>query len=342
MDWFERITGFVESGYENTRSKLAVEGCRLRSLVNDESYKIGELKLIFLRELREAAQNLRKGEVCIQVEAISGDVRKLHQSPQFAGALFQVASQFNLLEMVSPTVTPEQGVTRYAGDPTQGPACAIAAGAATIYRNYFAPVGDKVGQTKDHQLDGLAMLGNALAKELQRPTEILWHMQNGYALCSKDGLGHISSYLERATEDELESLRGELRVGLHSDVEVTDGQGTNRPVVSQIFCSALPVAYSRVSIVHWKSFASLVLQAAYEATMWAAVLNAKRGSSNVVLLTRLGGGAFGNDDRWIYAAMHRALKLVEGYDLRVQLVSHGQPSSETLHLVDEFSRSTHR
>ena len=38
-------------------------------------------------------------------------------------------------------MTPEHGVTRYQHDRTQGPACAIAAGAATIYRNYFAPVG---------------------------------------------------------------------------------------------------------------------------------------------------------------------------------------------------------
>jgi len=85
-----------------------------------------------------------------------------------------------------------------------------------------------------------------------------------------------------------------------------------------------------------------VLQAAYEATMWAAVLNARRGASKVVLLTRLGGGAFGNDDKWIYAAMRRALIMVGGYDLRVLLVSHGPPSSETLQLVDEFSHSSHR
>ena len=65
----------------------------------------------------------------------------MHRAPENAGTLFQVASQFNLLEMVSPTVTPEDGVTRYQHDRTQGPACAISAGAATIYRNYFAPVG---------------------------------------------------------------------------------------------------------------------------------------------------------------------------------------------------------
>src|SRR6516225_1185439 len=35
---------------------------------------------------------------------------------------------------------------------------------------------------------------------------------------------------------------------------------------------------------HWKAFASLVLEGAYEATLWTAVQNAQRGASNVVLL----------------------------------------------------------
>ncbi len=62
----------------------------------------------------------------------------MHGRPEYSGALFQVASQFNLLKMIGPSVTPEDGVTRYESDRTQGPACAIAAGAATIYGNYFA------------------------------------------------------------------------------------------------------------------------------------------------------------------------------------------------------------
>jgi len=40
------------------------------------------------------------------------DVQSLHAAASNAGALFQVASQFNLLEMMSPEVTPEQGVGR--------------------------------------------------------------------------------------------------------------------------------------------------------------------------------------------------------------------------------------
>ena len=43
---------------------------------------------------------------------VTGGVRSMHRSLENAGAFFQVASQFNLLEMVSPEATPEQGVTR--------------------------------------------------------------------------------------------------------------------------------------------------------------------------------------------------------------------------------------
>ena len=105
------------------------------------------------------------------------------------------------------------------------------------------------------------------------------------------------------------------------------------PLVSQAFCSALPVAYSRVPSSYWEPFASLILQAAYEATMWAAVLNAQRGASNVVLLTYLGGGAFGNDNNWIHAAMRRALQMMLGFDLDVKLVSYGTPSEAILQMA---------
>jgi len=119
---------------------------------------------------------------------VTGDVRHMHKSPENAGALFQVASQFNMLEMTGPEVTPEHGVTIYQYDGTQGPACAIAAGAATIYRNYFAPIGGSEGQTKDRQYDGLADLGKVLSSALNQPVGTLWRMRSGYALCTGAGL----------------------------------------------------------------------------------------------------------------------------------------------------------
>jgi hypothetical protein len=254
-----------------------------------------------------------------------------------AGALFQVASQFNLLEMVSPTVTPEQGVTRYQYDHTQGPACAIAAGAATIYRNYFAFVDGSNGQTAKRQFNGLADLGEALGVALNKQVETLWEMQNGYALCSRLGLDAIMQHLRALKPEHVDILRGKLRIGLHSDVEVTDAEGEQRPLVSQAFCSALPVAYTRVPSAHWKPFASLVLEAAYEATMLAAVLNNQRGASNVVLLTLLGGGAFGNEAEWINAAIRRALTMMSGFGLDVRFVSYGAASQEIVQIAKDFA-----
>jgi hypothetical protein len=70
--------------------------------------------------------------------------------------------------------------------------------------------------------------------------------------------------------------------------------------------------------------------------MWAAVLNARRGASNIVFLTLLGGGAFGNQIDWIYTALRRALNLTNQFDLDVRLVSYSAPSTEMLAFVEEF------
>ena len=63
-----------------------------------------------------------------------------------------------------------------------------------------------------------------------------------------------------------------------------------------------------------------MLEAAYEATLLAACARRRAGGSGIVLLTRLGGGAFGNDDAWIDDAIVRALRLVESQALDVRLV----------------------
>jgi hypothetical protein len=52
--------------------------------------------------------------------------------------------------------------------------------------------------------------------------------------------------------------------------------------------------------------------------IWAAVLNTRRGASNIVLLTLLGGSAFGNREDWILAAMRRALEMTSGFDIDVR------------------------
>ena len=233
-------------------------------------------------------------------------------------------------------MTPEQGVTRYQHDPTQGPACAIAAGAATIYRNYFAPVGGSHGQTTERQFDGLADLGEALSSALNQPVKALWTMQNGYALCTRAGLHAIAEHLGALQPEQLDILRGNCASGYTATWKSPMPQGSIGPSSLRPFAPLSLSLTAACRLPTGNRSRRLVLEAAYEATMWAAVLNAQRGASNVVLLTLLGGGAFGNDDRWIYAAMRRALKMMLGFDLDVRLVSYGPPSRAMVQMAENL------
>ena len=331
MPWFDELTGFQETGYDTTRARLRVEGDRLRSLANGRSWRIGRLETPSLAELRERAVpalDATRGD--LRVRNLAADAHALHARPELAGALVQVASQFNLLEMTHYSVTPEDGVTRYENDPTQGPACARAAGAGTIYRNYFAPVGKHIGQTREHQIDTLADLRSAL------PGGERIAMRNGYALADSGTLQTIKSTLDVASSAELDALRSRLRIGLHWDVEVTANGAPQDQCVSQAYCSALPVSYNRDSNL-WQPFARLVLEAAYEATLLAGVINAVRpGEKNSVYLTLLGGGAFGNEREWILDAIRRALDSVRGQALDVCLVSYGHVPADLKTLAADF------
>jgi len=321
LDWFERITGFREGPYAWTQAQLRLEEGQLVSLRDGARHHTGRFEMVSLDELRrthtppaQAAPNV--------VRTIVGDARAMHADAANAGATFQVASQFNALEMVGPNITPEHGVTRYASDRTQGPACAIAAGAGTIWRNYFAPVSQQQGQTADRQLDGLSAMGEVLADALDIPRLRLWEMRNGYALCTSEGLEAIGRLLQRSNAAQHDRLRGLLRVGWHRGADVTDLPPSSRHKVDQIYCSALPVAYGRSPAQLWEPFARLVLQGAYEATLLAASQHAAEGGSNRVLLTGLGGGAFGNASEWIADAIVYALDRVPNAGLEIFLVGY--------------------
>jgi hypothetical protein len=157
-------------------------------------------------------------------------------------------------------------------------------------------------------------------------------MSNGYAMCRLEGLVAISKLLRKSSPEELDDLRSRLAIGLQRDAEVTDLRPGERQRVSQAFCSGLPVTYLDLKDEQWEPFARLVLEGAYEATLRAASESAANGGSARVLLTRVGGGVFGNDDSWIDDAITRALALVRDAGLEVLLVSYGQvhPSFERL------------
>jgi hypothetical protein len=315
--WFEKLTGFREETPDQVRTNMKLEGSTITSRVNGRSMDAGRLETPTLDQLRKItfAETADTGQLTI--EEIVGDVQSLHADPHAEGALFQVASQFNLLEMVGPSVTPEQGISIYANDPTQGPACAIAAGAGTIYRNYFAAVNGQTGQSADNQIDCLRTIGDAL----ENRNEQLWMMRNGYVIPTESGLREITDRLTGMEDAERDAIRGKLRIGLQWDTEVTlDGSSH---LITQAYCSALPVSYSLFPTESWEEFARLVLEGTYEATLAAAVYNYANTGNNKVYLTLVGGGAFGNRTDWILSAIGRALHIFNRHPLDVKIVSYG-------------------
>jgi len=317
-DWFTKLTGFSERSPDEVRENITIRDGRLASKVNDRSFQFGCLEIASLGELRERVAKVENTPGKLQVSELVGDAKALHADAANAGVVFQVASQFNLLEMVSPNVTPEQGIAIYEHDMTQGPACAIACGAGTIYRNYFVELNGQIGQTEAKQVDCLAEIGKALGNADGR----LWKMRNGYALPTAEELKEIDSRLGMMSESELDELRSKLKIGLQWDTQVTVNGCEH--LVTQAYCSALPMAYSGLSSRLWERFARLILDAAYEATLATAVLNASKSVNKSVYLTLLGGGAFGNDQAWILDAIRRAAKLYATFDLNVKIVSFGQ------------------
>ena len=106
MDWFENLTGFAEQNYTHTRGQLEVIDGKLHSHANGKSYGVGKLELVSLKTLRERVYAGPGLPGQLKISIVRGDVRAMHSAPENAGAMFQVASQFNLLEMTSPDVTP--------------------------------------------------------------------------------------------------------------------------------------------------------------------------------------------------------------------------------------------
>jgi hypothetical protein len=159
--------------------------------------------------------------------------------------------------------------------------------------------------------------------------------RRGYALPSAVGLKEIDQRLKAMDESDRDRLRQTLQIGLQWDTQVTlDGSSH---VVSQAFCSALPVAYTEHPPELWVRFATLVLEASYEATICAAIINADRTKKNALFLTLLGGGAFGNELGWITGAIRRSLSQYHDCGLDIAIVSYGRSQPCAQQLATDFA-----
>ena len=327
--WFEKLMGFKEISYEFVQENIKIKGNFLISKVNGKSYQFGKLEIPTLKNLQNQI-NIKDFEGKIQVNEMVGNVREFHCLQGNSNALFQAASQFNLLEMVSPEIIPEKGVGIYENDYTQGPSCAISCGAGTIFRNYFVTINERIGQTRNNQVDCL----NEIGKFLKNEELNLWKMRNGYAFPTEEGLNYINSKISKMDFDERENLKSLLKVGIQWNTEVTISD--NNQIVSQIYCSALPIGYSYIPEIFWKNFAKLILEATYEATFYAGLINYRKTGCNKIFLTLVGGGVFGNKMEWILEAISKSIQKFKNTPLDVKIVSYGQSNYMVRELIANF------
>jgi hypothetical protein len=87
----------------------------------------------------------------------------------------------------------------------------------------------------------------------------------------------------------------------------------------------------------WAEFAPLILDAAYEATLVAAVQNEQATGNNKVYLTLLGDGAFGSPDEWIMDAIRNGLLTYRDADLKVMIVSYSRSKAQVMTLVQKIN-----
>jgi len=107
--------------------------------------------------------------------------------------------------------------------------------------------------------------------------------------------------------------------------------------VSQAFCSTVSCGYVHgVSLDDWEPLATLVLDAAHEATLHAAAVDlaAVRGSGRI-WLTFVGGGVFGNDRNWIAVAIRCALTRCADLALDVRTTHYRLIDTALARRVDE-------
>ena len=355
--WFKDLFGFLDTNEGRNDAKFARDKEKFTydakngvlSSVDKPgtTWKAGTFTTPSLQELRTGAtaqmQNPQKA--ASTVTYVTGDISILHGDPKYAGAVFQAASQFNCLEFGNKTDIPELGVARWYHDHTQGPACAISCAPGTIVRTYFAHGGTRA-QAWNDQINTLDNVNEYLRKKANA-SEPLVDVTNGYTDSDSPRLETLKTTIQNLSADARTLAMGLLKIGVQKDTQVTctkretRGEAPYAPwlkveqgpplIVTQVYASALAVsgAYANGTPEEWEPLARLVLEAAYEATLYAAVLHAhKKGAERQkVVLTALGGGVFGNKPAWIAEAVVKAIAKFKnaGLDIVINEFAQGQP-----------------
>jgi hypothetical protein len=374
--WFTNVFGFEETAanfathkdsFHVKKNPKPTESEHILMTVKGTEIDVGVFRYRSVEELLKVASDNPSARSVFGFDSttnlkyltMTSPAHTVHMNPSYSGSIFQVASQFNALEMAGPELTPQNGITNYWNDKTQGPACAMVCPFGTLYRNYFCMPDTGGNQPEDKSVNGNPQTGTATGgtdpgnNQINTLTELMkidvcfkdLRFQNGYIFVNnKSQLDAINNYL--STPENFWKAMTAIKYVIQEDtpvVNLSDGKILDHNV-SQIYCSAYPVAYSTnpptmppgstsggVSDTLAKDYellSSMILHAVYYSTLAYAVTRITPDETRKkVFLTKVGGGAFGNDDLLIDNAIYNAVRHFTAYPIDVYIVDYKNPTT---------------
>jgi hypothetical protein len=287
----------------------------LQNLSTQRTFECGQLSLPSLGSLRKTQASIegdRHGFLTI-LQATNDigklDVGYLQSQRENHGALFQVASNFNGLELMNRS--DKRAMTEignYIFDRTQGPYASISAAPGLVLRHYYPFFSNQNSPNEWRQVfEG-------------RQIELL----------GETDLSVTNGYLEIRPEDLNRELdENLLKVVHHRNIQVTFGgaRGSehlllerNDQRIDQVFTATADLAWTNQDLFHkeprqTEKLIKKLLTSAYEGTLRSAIQSDRKR----VFLTLIGGGVFANPPEWIVDVLEDQLPLIIDSGLSVFL-----------------------
>ncbi|CAE7943775.1 unnamed protein product, partial [Symbiodinium sp. KB8] len=298
--WMKWFLGVRERELLTRREAVYKEGSFV-NVATGRQWPAGQFDWPSIQELRKQVEakvvpdsDARASPVLRVVDACDvGELQAMLRTED--RAMVQIASNFNCLENPSRGCLPDYGglVENYCVDATQGPAASFGVPAASLLRAHYAfhdpsKPPEEWGQTAKQQV------------------ELLGSVAKYFGKCV-NGKVTLTGEEEALSPSQIGEVAEQIKVGIHRDAQVIFGRGS-----SEIYMGMLEEPYPLVdqvisASVNWRSpgarpaqeqllsLTRAALRAAYEGAYLAAI---ERGR-HLLLLTLIGGGAFGNPQEMI-------------------------------------------
>ena len=328
-DWFINAFNFCEENYDYDKNQNI-----FKKLFREGNYKtikgmsVGNFNLPTLNNFYYLKKNHKKNHKKNKVTLtnIYESIIDLHETCE-KYSTFQVASQLNCLEMINPIKLPENGITCYKEDGSQGPRCVMQTPAAIAYRNYLYPQNGIYGQKDKNQIN---MADDLLDWLCEKNNDIKTHYlyQNGYLFITQNGLCRINAILKDNTNYMI--AQSKLKIGNHTDISTT----TNK-IINHVLCSGLPIGYHEKQNIDtysipqkyisgpktiWESLSKLFLETYYINTLLIAYENNMKNKCNApCYLTLVGGGFFKMDIQLIKESIIKACEYIKEHGLTLNI-----------------------